>query len=83
MLSPDEREERERQDHAERHVHGEVDESTRDLAEPERFEAAIYGIEETDGVQALVLELVEGPTLADRIAEALEAAHDAGVIHRI
>ena len=50
-------------------------------------------------VKALVLELVEGPTLADRIAkgpvpldealpiakqiaEALEAAHEAGVIHR-
>ena len=50
-------------------------------------------------VRALVLELVEGPTLADRIAkgpipldealpiakqiaEALEAAHEAGVIHR-
>jgi serine/threonine protein kinase len=31
--------------------------------------AAIYGIEEHDGVQALVLELVEGPTLADRIAQ--------------
>src|SRR5438552_10534188 len=38
--------------------------------------AAIYGLEETDpstssgqaGVRALVLELVEGPTLADRIA---------------
>src|SRR5262245_38498006 len=30
---------------------------------------AIYGLEESDGVQALVLELVEGPTLADRIAE--------------
>ena len=30
--------------------------------------AAIYEIEEADGVQALVLELVEGPTLADRIA---------------
>ena len=28
----------------------------------------IYGLEETDGVKALVLELVEGPTLADRIA---------------
>ena len=54
---------------------------------------------EADGVRALVLELVEGPTLADRIkqgpipldealpiakqiAEALEAAHEAGVIHR-
>ena len=61
--------------------------------------AAIYGIEETDDTRALVLELVEGPTLADRIskgpipvdealpiakqiAEALEAAHEAGVIHR-
>ena len=30
--------------------------------------AAIYGLEERDGVSALVLELVEGPTLADRIA---------------
>ena len=30
--------------------------------------AAIYGLEESNGVQALVLELVEGPTLADRIA---------------
>ena len=29
--------------------------------------AAIYGFEESDGLQALVLELVEGPTLADRI----------------
>ncbi len=61
--------------------------------------AAIYGLEESDGIRALVLELVEGPTLADRIkqgpipldealpiakqiAEALEAAHEAGVIHR-
>ena len=60
---------------------------------------SIYGLEEQDGVRALVLELVEGPTLADRIsegpiplddalpiakqiAEALEAAHEAGVIHR-
>ena len=61
--------------------------------------AAIYGIEKSEATQALVLELVEGPTLADRIAkgpipldealpiakqiaEALEAAHEAGVIHR-
>src|SRR5687767_10133637 len=29
--------------------------------------AAIYGLEETGGVLALVLELVDGPTLADRI----------------
>jgi serine/threonine-protein kinase len=57
--------------------------------------AAIHGVEE----RALVLELVEGPTLADRIAqgpipleealaiaaqiaEALEYAHERGVIHR-
>ena len=30
---------------------------------------AIYGLEESGGVLALVLELVEGPTLAERIAE--------------
>ena len=59
----------------------------------------IHGIEEQADTTALVLELVEGPTLADRIAqgpipvdealpiakqiaEALEAAHEAGVIHR-
>ena len=59
----------------------------------------IYGLEEAEGQKALVLELVEGPTLADRIAqgpipvdealpiakqiaEALEAAHEQGVIHR-
>src|SRR6187397_2622687 len=31
--------------------------------------AHIHGIEDSDGVVALVLELVEGPTLADRIAK--------------
>jgi serine/threonine-protein kinase len=31
--------------------------------------AAIYGLDERDGMAALVLELVEGPTLADRIAQ--------------
>jgi serine/threonine-protein kinase len=60
--------------------------------------AAIYGLEESSGVRALVLELVDGPTLADRlarpipreealliakqIAEALEAAHEQGILHR-
>ena len=29
----------------------------------------IYGLEEAEGPKALVLELVEGPTLADRIAD--------------
>ena len=29
--------------------------------------AAIYGLEESDGVPALVMELVEGPTLVNRI----------------
>ena len=56
--------------------------------------AAIYGVEE----RALVMELVEGPTLADasrradsvdealpiarQIVEALEYAHEKGIIHR-
>ena len=31
--------------------------------------ASIYGFEESEGVNALVLELVEGPTLAERIAQ--------------
>src|SRR5688572_22310381 len=30
--------------------------------------AHVHGLERSDGVQALVMELVEGPTLADRIA---------------
>ena len=31
--------------------------------------AAIYGLEESEGVKGLVLELVEGPTLAQRISQ--------------
>ena len=31
--------------------------------------AAIHGIEESNGTRALVMELVEGPTLAERIAQ--------------
>ncbi len=30
--------------------------------------AAIYGLEKSDGTVALIMELVEGPTLADRLA---------------
>ncbi|WP_410967552.1 protein kinase domain-containing protein, partial [Salmonella sp. SAL4456] len=31
--------------------------------------AAVYGLEDANDVKALVMELVEGPTLADRIAQ--------------
>jgi len=61
--------------------------------------AQIYGLEECDNTRCIVMELVEGDTLADKlkrgpvivdealtiakqIAEALEAAHERGVIHR-
>src|SRR5213592_170354 len=38
--------------------------------------ASIYGLEESGGVRALVMELVEGPTLAERIATS--ASRDSG-----
>jgi TolB-like protein/tetratricopeptide (TPR) repeat protein len=56
--------------------------------------AAIYGLEESDQVTCLVLELVEGLTLqgplpveqalnyARQLTEALETAHARGIIHR-
>src|SRR5262245_25810636 len=61
--------------------------------------AAIYGLEEANETKFLVMELVPGETLAEKIApgaipideavaiakqiaEALEAAHEKGVIHR-
>ncbi len=39
--------------------------------------AHIHGLEQADGVKALVLELVEGPTLADRIAQGAIAIDEA------
>ena len=61
--------------------------------------AQIFGLESADGIRALVMELIEGPTLADRIGQgslpvdeavaiarqivdALETAHEQGVVHR-
>ena len=60
--------------------------------------AAVYGLESANGQRGIILELVEGETLRDRIqrglsvkeslalarqiAEALEAAHDRGIVHR-
>src|SRR5262245_32419533 len=43
---------------------------------------AIYGFEESESAQALILELVEGPTLADRIARGPLPLDDALAIAR-
>ena len=39
--------------------------------------AQIHGLETSNGIQALVMELVEGPTLADRIAQGAIPAEEA------
>src|SRR5262245_21665766 len=61
--------------------------------------AAIYGVEDLEDVPCIVMELVPGETLAEKltngalpveeslaigrqIAEALEAAHEVGLVHR-
>ncbi len=44
--------------------------------------ARIYGVEHLDGVHALVLELIEGPTLADRIAAGTMPVDEALAIAR-
>ena len=64
-----------------------------------RHIAGIYGVEDVEGSKALVLEFVEGLTLAERIergpldlhetltiarqiADAVESAHEQGIIHQ-
>jgi eukaryotic-like serine/threonine-protein kinase len=46
--------------------------------------AAIYGFEEAAGIYALVLELVDGPTLGDRLQRGpLPITHAVGIAHQI
>jgi serine/threonine-protein kinase len=44
--------------------------------------ASIYGLEESQPLQALVLELVDGPTLADRLVHGRLSLHEAWPIAR-
>jgi Tol biopolymer transport system component len=45
---------------------------------------AIYGVEQSEGVPALILELVEGPTLADRLATGpIPLAESLGIARQI
>ena len=44
--------------------------------------AAIYGLEESGGMSALIMELAEGPTLADRISRGPIALDEALSIAR-
>src|SRR4029450_3171984 len=61
--------------------------------------ALIHGIEDSGGIRVFVMELIDGPTLSERIAQgalpvadalaiarqitdALEAAHEQGIVHR-